>query len=578
MNTQAASEWNIGIQRRRVTLLNALLLTAVVLGLCMLVVRFVALKTANDSGWVTALTPFFAGWLAVLIAWLCRGLRHRTRTLTLLLNVYIVGIVLFARGGVSGSGHVWLLLPPVLAFALLGSRATITSGIISILIYVFFNLAIRQKWIAPQVTQGLNAPETLIIEGGSFLITATTLTLILRSFSSSWSEVFAKERETVSHLEAQVRVIEGTIAQYQRQTSQLLATADITHAGSSILDPEALLSQSVNRIQEGFSQAGVYFVGLFLFNQAQQTAVLRAATGEAGQLLLDMGYSVSLDETSTIGRCIIHQEARIAQEVGVGTLRFDAVPMPHARSEIALPLRSRGRILGALNMASTQRDAFTEADIAILQTMADQMAVAIDNAVLYSQTRAALDQLRAIQQRYVSQAWQEFLGARPLAPVDYTQPGIEPEDDRFLKKARRAAMVHERTVATNSPPPGNNGVGAAPQSALVVPLKLRGQVIGTMALHETGHQRAWTSEEIGLAETVAEQVALTIENLRLVDETQHRAARQRTLSEVTSSVRETLDMETVLRTAVQEVRQALGLPEVRIRLATGEEHELQGLP
>lgn len=576
MKTQATSEWNTEIQRRRVMLLNRLLLIAVVLGLVTLVVRFVALKTANGSLPVAALAPFFAGWLAILIAWAWRGLRHRTRTLTLLLVVYVAGLVLFVRGGTSGGGHVWLLLPPILAFALLGPRPTIHSAGISVLIYALFSLAIHQNWVAPQVTEGLNALEALIIEGGSFLFTTVTLTLILWSFGQSWYKTLSKEKERGSQLQIQVRELERDIARYQRQTSQMQATADIAHAGSSILDPEDLMSQSVNRIQDGFSRVGVYFVGLFLFNEAQRVAELRAATGEAGQLLLDMGYSVSIDETSTIGRCIIHRQARIAQDVGAGTLRFDAVPMPHARSEIALPLRSRGRILGALNMTSTQGDAFSEADITILQTMADQVAVAIDNAVLYSQTRTALEQLQAIQRRYVTQAWREFLTKKPVVPVDYTQPGAKLEDSKFLRQARRAAIVHERTVATNSPSPGDSENGATPQSALVVPLKLRGQVIGTMALHETDHQRAWTAQEIALAQNVAEQVALTIENLRLVDETQHRATRQRTISEVTTSIRETLDMETVLRTAVQEIRQALGLPEVQIRLATEEEYGWQG--
>jgi GAF domain-containing protein len=195
--------------------------------------------------------------------------------------------------------------------------------------------------------------------------------------------------------------------------------------------------------------------------------------------------------------------------------------------------------------------------------------------VLYSQTRTTLEHLQDVQQRYVHQAWREFLTTTPVVTADYTQPGTKPGDQKFLREARRAAMVHKRTVATSSPPPGDDGNSAALQAALVVPLKLRGQVIGTVALHETAQQRPWTAEEIALAETVAEQVALTAENLRLMDETQRRAARQRTIGKITASVRETLDMETVLRTAVQEVRQALGLPEVRIRLATEGEHGLQ---
>jgi GAF domain-containing protein len=327
----------------------------------------------------------------------------------------------------------------------------------------------------------------------------------------------------------------------------------------------------------------VYYVGLFLLNEAQRVAVLRAATGEAGKLLLEMGYNVDLGDTSTVARCITHRQARISSNAREDTLQFDALAMPHARSEIALPLRSRGRILGALSMASTQEDAFSEGDIAILQTMADQVAVAIDNAVLYSQTKTALEQLQAVQQRYMAQAWSEFLATRPVAVIDYTRPEAQPVSGEFLRDARRAAVAHERTVATSSPQPDDDGNGAAPgdhadglvllapsivegssskgtapQSALVVPIKLRGQVIGTMALHETDQQRLWTAKEIELAETVAEQVALTVENLRLMDETQRRAAHERLVSEIVSRVWSSLDPDTILKTTVRELGRALG--------------------
>jgi GAF domain-containing protein len=559
MNTQAASEWTSDIQHRRTTLLDRLLLTAVVLGFVAMVLLYVALlKTTNGSGRVTAMVPFVVSWLVMLIVWVWRGIGHRVRALALLGVVHILSIIVFAWSGLPGSGRIWLLLPPALAFVLLGPRPIITSGAVSVLTYALCSLAISQKWVVPQVTENLNGLASLSIEGGSFLLVTAILTSTLWSFNRSWSKALAGARVANDQLQAQARKLAETNQGLRRQTSQLQATADIAHAGSSILDPDTLMTQLVNRIQEGFSQAGVYYVGLFLLNEVQRVAVLRAATGEAGQLLLEMGYKVALDETCTISRCITNRQARVAQDAGEGTLRFDALPMPHTRSEIALPLRSRGRLLGALSMASTQEEAFGEADIAVLQTMADQVAVAIDNAVLYSQTKATLEQLQAAQQRYVTQAWREFLATKPVVTTDHAQPGTKPGDERFLREARRAAMVHKRTVATSSPPPGDDENDGAPQAALVVPLKLRGQVIGTVALHETGQQRPWTAEEIALAETVAEQVALTAENLRLMDETQRRAARERLVGKIAGQVWASLDPDMILRTTVRELGRALG--------------------
>lgn len=576
MNIQVASEWNIEIQRRRATLLNRLLSVTFILSFAAQVPLFFALRTVDIFRQPLMLFPLIAGWLATLIAWLWPSIRYSTRTVTLLVVFYVLGIILSAQGRSPGSGLMWLVLPPVLAFALLGPQAIIASGVTSILIYGFLHFASYRQWVIPQANGVSDTLVALVIEGGSFLAVIVILTVVLRSFDQGWSKALADATGANRRLQALAGEFEETIARLRRQVSHLHATADIAHAGSSVLDPEDLLGQSVDRIQEGFSQSGVYYVGLFLLNEAQRVAVLRAATGEAGKLLLEMGYKVDVGDTSTVSRCIAHRQARISCNAREGTLRFDALPMPHARSEIALPLRSRGRILGALSMASTQDNAFSEADIAVLQTMADQVAVAIDNAVLYSQTKAALEQLQATQRRYMAQAWSKFLATRPMTPADYAQAGAAPGDSEFLQDARRAAMEHERTVATTSPPPdsdgngttpGNHPKGATPQSALVVPLKLRGQVIGTLALHETGHQRVWTAEEIALAETVAEQVAMTTDNLRLMDETQRRADRERMVGEVTADIRETLDMETVIKTATQEIRQALGLPHLRIRLA-----------
>jgi len=593
---QPTSKWNIEVYRARVTLLNHLLLAAVAIGFVGLVCLLVAFMTSQTTQRLVPASIFVFGWLATLIAWVWRNIRYHTRTLTLLLAVYVLGITLFVQEGARGSGLVWLSLPPVLAFVLLGTRAMIFSGAVSILTFGLLSLAraagrLSEQWLVLP-TVGASAALSPLIEWAFFLASIVSLMLVLRSFGRSWSRTLIGASAASGRFRAQTLEYEETIARLRRQTAQLHATADIAHAGSSILDPEELLGQSVNRIQEGFSQSGVYYVGLFLLNEAQRVAVLRAATGEAGKLLLEMGYNVDLGDTSTVARCITHRQARISSNAREGTLQFDAIAMPHARSEIALPLRSRGRILGALSMASTQEDAFSEGDIAVLQTMADQVAVAIDNAVLYSQTKTALEQLQTIQQRYMAQAWSEFLATRPVAAIDYTRPEAQPVSGEFLRDARRAAVAHERTVATSTPQPGDDGNGAAPdddrngaapgdhadelallapsivegrsskstapQSALVVPIKLRGQVIGTMALHETDQQRLWTAKEIELAETVAEQVALTVENLRLMDETQRRAAHERLVSEIVSRVWSSLDPDTILKTTVRELGRALG--------------------
>jgi GAF domain-containing protein len=232
--------------------------------------------------------------------------------------------------------------------------------------------------------------------------------------------------------------------------------------------------------------------------------------------------------------------------------------MPETRSEIALPLRSRGRILGALSVHSTRRTAFEEDDVAVLQTMADQVAVAIDNAQLFSQTETVLAEVQAVQRHYLAQAWQDFLALSSVNQVDYTQPGVEVGDARILREARHRAMKEGQTVSVDSADdPADVSLADPGQAAMVVPLKLREQVIGTLALLETRHQRLWTAEEIAMTETVAEQVALTVENLRLMDETQRRAVRERLVSEISDRMQRATDMTDLMRITAEGLNEAL---------------------
>jgi GAF domain-containing protein len=420
------------------------------------------------------------------------------------------------------------------------------------------------------------------------LLATAVLTLALQSVSQSWSNALEDAETTIQQVQAQTTVQIQTQQQTRHQASQFQTINDIAQACASVLDPDTLLQTVVAQIEAGFKPMGVYHVGLFLLDETGRQAELKAATGEAGQLAMEIGYTLDVNSATPIGWSIVHQQARIVSEEERREItHFDALALPHSRSEIVLPLRSRGNILGALNIHSSQETAFVPADAAVLQTMADQIAVAIDNAHLFHQTQTVLAEVQEVQRRYVRQAWRELLSQRPVNEIIYTQPGTDLADDRFLLEARRQALTQGETVRTG-PPNELNGqrekekemddVSTTPPatpsepSTLVVPLKLRGQVIGTIALCDPQRQRQWTAEEIAMAETIAEQVALTVENLRLLEETQRRAAHDRLVGEVTARVRATLDIETVLKTAAQEVRQALGLPEVVVRLASQPAH------
>lgn len=385
--------------------------------------------------------------------------------------------------------------------------------------------------------------------------------------------------EAFNRMADEVAGMVGTLEQrVAERTRSLQAAAEVARATTSVLDPDELLRQIVDLVRERFN---LYYVGLFLLDEERRFAALRAGTGKAGQQMLAQGHRLEVGGESMIGWCVANAEARIALDVGEEAVRFDNPLLPYTRSEMAFPLRSRGRVIGAMTVQSVEEAAFDEADIAVMQTMADQVAVAIDNALLFVETQAALEEVEATHRRYLGQAWTEYGLTRAVSGYEQTDAGMIPLGDEVLPQVQQA-MTEQRPVVWNGDP--STGSGRSPStprprsgrrgdidqmkepslSALVVPIMLRGQPIGALGFGEEGRQ--WSADDIALAEAIAEQLALAADNLRLLDETQRRAARERLTREITDKMRNVAGVEHIIQTAVDELSRVLGTSRTFVRL------------
>ena len=169
----------------------------------------------------------------------------------------------------------------------------------------------------------------------------------------------------------------------------------------------------------------------------------------------------------------------------------------------------------------------------------------------------ALQTLETVQQRYVREAWTGFTSGTAHRGVQYRDDAVKLAEDAWL--APMAQAVQAKSLTTS-------------ESELALPLTLHGQVIGAMGARWKEGQ-VWSQDDLALIEAVTDQLAQTIEGLRLLDETQRRAAQERLIGEITTRMRETLDMDTVLQTAARELEQAMNLHDVTIRLQFGGNHE-----
>jgi len=206
---------------------------------------------------------------------------------------------------------------------------------------------------------------------------------------------------------------------------------------------------------------------------------------------------------------------------------------------------------------STQAAAFTDEDVAILSMLADQVAIAIENARLLAQAQAALREVEETQGRYLRQEWERLLPTLSGASHEYHMSGVPPVGDAPLPEMEQAIQRSDVVTMTSQ---------AAARSALAVPIKLRDQVIGVIDLHEADAEREWTADDVALVMAVADQAAQALENARLFEQTQQRARREQLIAEIAAKMRAAPDVEGILRATVHEIRRALGVSHGVIRL------------
>jgi GAF domain-containing protein len=194
-------------------------------------------------------------------------------------------------------------------------------------------------------------------------------------------------RELAERLEVE-RAHRQLLQDLEQRHMQLHTAAEISKSASTILAPDELMGRAVNLICERF---GYYYVGLFLVNESGDEAVLRAGSGEVGPELVRSGHRLGIEDHSMVGWSIARARPRITHDAGGDPVRYHNPMLPATRSEVALPLVSRGRCVGALSVQSDRVLAFSEEDVVVLQTMADQLAVAIENAWLYDAAQQEIE-------------------------------------------------------------------------------------------------------------------------------------------------------------------------------------------
>jgi GAF domain-containing protein/HAMP domain-containing protein len=373
----------------------------------------------------------------------------------------------------------------------------------------------------------------------------------------SLATAFVDMRE---HVRKRVSELENRVAM---RTRDINATQEISHFAAAQRDVQSLMEQVVNLIVEQFTN--IYHAQIFLLDSDRQWAVLQASTGEAGRLLLARGHRLAVGSVSLIGQVTEQGRVVVARDTATSRVHRRNEFLPETRAELAIPLKVGARTIGALDVQSQEGNAFSDDEISVLQTMADQIAVAIENARLYQESVRRLEEIERSNRLATLNAWERYMHEQrtlQLSSVAGVTTGLDMSDLRRQALALNQVVVGDLTERQTVP--------------IAVPIQLRGQALGAVEWELPAQD--FDDNKLQLAQELANRLALSLDNARLFQESQRTTERERLVSSIAAKLTGQTDIEEILQTAVREVGQALRSPQVSIRLhrANGDVHNGNG--
>lgn len=513
----------------REQILQSMLLIALALGLPALVA--IAFATAGNN---LLIGIYSALYLLVCLLTIFRQMPYAVRAGFVLLAVYGMSIAELFDSGQLGEVRMYLLVWIAITAVFFNYRAVIAAILLGTLTIVGAGLVGQSSLLAA-------FPALANLQHGTDWVTSSIASLMVNSMVAGAISTIVtvlgrnlrRQTDLSRGLEAERRSLEQRVqdrtTNLNRRNNQLRTAAEISRSISGLTDTNQLLQNIVNLLKDRYK---LYYVGIFLIDTERKNAVLHAATGEAGQKMLEANHRLAIGGNSMIGWSIANRQARIAQEAREEGVRYNNPYLPGTRSEMALPVIAADEVLGALTIQSDRSNAFDEEDILILQGVADSLAVALVNARLYEQTRQSLEEIRTLNREYIQLAWADTRASYGALQYEYNNP-----------MARASGSE-------------NNSVE--------IPILLRDEVIGHMLLELDRPQL--DQQETSFVENVTIQTAIALENARLLYEADQHALQEQKMNQLASGFSRAMTIDEILRVAAHEFGQLATVREVSVQI------------
>lgn len=550
--TSAASDLQIWRER----LVQYVLRAMSVIGLLPLIIGSYYRFTQHRYG---AIFGFLSAYALVVFLTFARRISYVFRVRAMMFLLYGLAILDFSVDGRAGGARVILLAAVFVGAIFLGGRAGFYSLLTALAINGLFAYLYLSGFLPPPTTPSSLDPggwgSSIFVLGMLAGLVVVSIDYLIPRLIEAMSQSGRLARELT---ESQAR-LEELVAQQgtnlERRGTQLRAAAQLAREATGFQDVKQILNGTVRLISERF---GFYQAGIFLMDKERKYAELRAASSEGGHLLLARGYKQQVG-VGIVGYVAQNGEPRMALDVNKDTDFLSTPDLPDTRSEIALPLRTGEGVIGVLDVQSLEPQSFTDDDMVILQTLADQIALVIANAQLLQQVESQVEAERQFYQQLSNRAWADLVAAATTPGFARNSEGAFPAENIWRPRMEQAVQSGALTFDEQE------------AAAVSVPIRVRGQIVGVIDARKRGEAGVWTKDELELLETLGAQLDPALDSAQLYQNSQLLAKREQVTREISSRMRETLDVDVVLQTAAREIGDVLGLADFVIRVGTADQ-------
>lgn len=352
----------------------------------------------------------------------------------------------------------------------------------------------------------------------------------------------------------------------EKHVVQMRTASELARETTTIKDLDSLTNRYVHLIQERFN---FYSVGIYLVDEERRFIVLKAATGSSGSSHLQRGAKIRLGEVNVISNVAGTGEQRIINNVDTDYIFRRDPLLPDTRAEAVIPLKAGQTVIGVLDVQSSTINYFGQDEVIILQILADELSIAVQNAYLEQNLQQRMVEANSLNQRYTQTIWsRESIGKR-VGGYEYNLLEVKPIKDNEEQRYELPPDIYNRLNSGKAAKIKNSLLASAAEiqgssldpdrSVLLVPLLMYNQIVGIIGLEDDRIDHEWSEDEIAVIEAVANQISLSLDNARLLEESQNRSGQLRLLQEVTAVAASHTNLFELLDNVSQKLRASFNL-------------------